>query len=271
MLKTSQNHKNPTNTPSPEKAITVTPPRAGTRAFFFHQPLGALGYTPDKRHIVKLSKHEGRSHQWVSTTTTPARLFRASSKLVSPYKNDLKSLSILLFTQLKDLKNRTDQDYAAKIRHSVIDNGHYNATKTNIRMCISSLKKCCKDSSNADQILEELNQEIQAQRLYNPFGLKRIYGDNESQYSLELAQDIHLDIITKSQCHLTKALKFDYSVANPSPHAPSAAGKGHFHGLFDGFPPLSLDETKKTLLPTIDGSLLVKSENGSADAPLMKI
>ncbi len=254
---------------SPAKPVYGTPPRAGTRAFFFNDAEKEVGLTPGGRHTVKLSRYEGRSHQWVSTVTTPERLYRGDSTLVSPDKHNFERLSLILFMKLKNLKNRTDKDYNVKINQGEIESGHYLSSTISISECISSVKKCYKMAPDRHEFLREINQEILSKNIYNPFGLDRIYGIDISEYNLALAQDesIYLALVTVSNCSVSKSFKFgdiDLNLkANISTTQPSRSPA--FRGLYDDLPSLVSASSKKSLPSIEPGELATKLEDDERD------
>ncbi len=218
--------------PSPVKATLSTPPRPGVQAFFFSikkEEKKTHGFTPNGKTRIPLKRFEGASHHRVRAEADPATILSEDTKLESPQKHDPQKQRLLLDAYFVDLKKRTDTDYEIYTKKKVIDAAHFEAAVQKIDTNIEQLERCYQRSPSPDDFIIELNQQLSQGKIYNPFGLKKIY--EKSGYQVKLAED-----------ETIYTAPFDANLFKPKPIAKAAPAKrpqpAFSGGLYDDLPPL---------------------------------
>ncbi len=212
--------------PSPAKAILATPPRAGCQLFFFRNPDGAktAGFTPNGKRIIKLKRYEGEHHLWVRDPGAPHVIVDGDSPLPMLHKHKPEVGMLRLEALLANLKKRSDQDFKIFQEKGQVDEGHLQYAITSINECILQLKKCYKSAPNQKNFIDDLNARITQGKIYNPFGLKRIYLPLLG-YQGDLATNPAI-----YQSHL------DVTMIMPPPAKAAAEKRKSFGGLYDNLP-----------------------------------
>lgn len=163
---------------SPAIPIEGTP-IAQMRSYFYSTHGKVEGLTPDGS-IQPLSKYTGRAHRFLKQPNGVSVSEHTSSR--NP-ETDYTQLLVLL----KNLKERSDVDYRVKKITGSVDPRHLHYAQELLGRCIPLLKKCYRNASDKADFLNTLNDEINKNVIYNPFGLRKIY--NTNQFDMSLAQD----------------------------------------------------------------------------------
>jgi hypothetical protein len=234
---------------SPAKSTLSSPPRPGVQAFFFSikkEENKTHGFTPNGKTLIRLKRFEGASHHRVRAEDDPATILSEDTKLESPQKHDPEQQRLLLDAYLIDLKKRTDTDYEIYTKKKVIDAAHFEAAVQKIDTNIEQLKRCYQRSPSPDEFIKELNQQLSQGKIYNPFGLKKIY--EKSGYQVKLAKDVTI-----------YTAPFDANLLKPKPIANAAPAQipqpAFSGGLYDDLPPLKNPKKlfdSKSLEPEVD-------------------
>lgn len=179
--------RQPNTKPSPATSILNTPPGPGHEAFsFINAENKTLGRTPEGLHLVPLMGPQGRSHHHVrsrdnkSIICSATELYSTSGATISAKE----TMWLKLLAQLTDLKKRFDQDYHRKRKDKDMDRSHLLAAKIKISTCITLLEQCLLDETDKTQRITTLNKSLLEGRIYNPYVIKNIYGENDFHLNL---------------------------------------------------------------------------------------
>lgn len=207
---------------SPAHPTLVTPPRADIQSFGFFDSNGKTqGYTPGKNNLIALARYEGKSHLYIRQSNAPRILFSSDTDLTEEHIAIEQAQYLHLYVQLKALKHRADTDSHIWKKNGAIDEAHYHAALVKIGRTISNLVNYISTyTGDIATCLANLNAAISQKTIYNPFGLKRRYGSQESDYlenetsclSAITPEQLGLSLNLEVFSNLKKQTDKDYSI-----------------------------------------------------------